>query len=223
MITADYWPNSQPPSWASQATIYHLLASTSCIASYRHEDSYCFDLDESIDEETFKKKVLRYAAEQPIFYGEVGGTYSHSETNYFILGMIIEYVSKEKLSDFFRKNLFEPLGMQDTFLPSFGKYGQHPNTANKKGKSNCFLAFGDGGVIASVGDIHKWNLALHSMQVLQKESYDQITKLNWGIDTCCQFSEGTLDMLAQLGRKEPYNEWIDVYYGYGKGCFFQYT
>ncbi|WP_419241483.1 hypothetical protein [Cardinium endosymbiont of Nabis limbatus] len=81
-------PIANLPPGLVKATIDHLLANTSCIASYRHENRYCFDLDKSIDEETFKKKVLHHAAEQPIFYGEVGGMYSRSETNYFILGMI---------------------------------------------------------------------------------------------------------------------------------------
>jgi len=36
--------------------------------------------------------------------------------NYDLLGCIIEIVSHENLADFFRKNIFEPLGMNDTYF-----------------------------------------------------------------------------------------------------------
>ena len=36
--------------------------------------------------------------------------------NYDLLGCIIEVVSHENLADFFRKNIFEPLGMKDTYF-----------------------------------------------------------------------------------------------------------
>ena len=36
--------------------------------------------------------------------------------NYDLLGFIIEVVSHENLADFFRKNIFEPLGMKDTYF-----------------------------------------------------------------------------------------------------------
>ncbi len=215
-IPAHDWPNSQPPDWAKKATIHHLLSHRTGIASYRYNYDYKIYFDEKIDKETFKRKVLDYAKNKLLFYS-VDEIFYESATDYFILGMIIENVSKQPLNVFFKENLFKPLGMHNTFLPSFGK-NLNELTSNKDRQSfyKPLLPFGDGGVVSSLEDIYKWNIALHTMKIVNKASYDEMTKPHSNIDTCCQFSDTTLSMLSQLGyKKPPKKKGVNANYGYG--------
>ncbi|WP_243017938.1 MULTISPECIES: serine hydrolase domain-containing protein [Candidatus Cardinium] len=215
-IPAHDWPNSQPPAWANQATIHHLLSHRTGMASYRYNNKYYIDFDAKIDEQTFKRKVLGYAANKVLFYGIDQVVYA-SATDYFILGMIIENISKQPLNVFFKENLFKPLDMHNTFLPSFKQNLNDLTSKDKQVSYKPLLPFGDGGVVSAVEDIYKWNMALHTMKIVSKASYDQMTQAHSAIDTCCQFSDITLNMLKQLGYKEPCakQEWVEVNYGYG--------
>ena len=46
---------------------------------------------------------------------EVGTTYQYSNAGYNTLGALIETKSGEKLEDYLRKNIYEPLGMKDSY------------------------------------------------------------------------------------------------------------
>jgi CubicO group peptidase (beta-lactamase class C family) len=48
---------------------------------------------------------------------EPGSTMSYSNSNYFLLGNIVEQVSGEKYMDFLRENIFKPIGMNNTGDP----------------------------------------------------------------------------------------------------------
>jgi D-alanyl-D-alanine carboxypeptidase len=49
----------------------------------------------------------------------VGDAYCYSNTNYTILGLIIETVTQNKVANEIRKRILEPLGMNNTFLEHF--------------------------------------------------------------------------------------------------------
>ena len=49
----------------------------------------------------------------------IGSSFKYSDVNFMILGEIVSRVSGERLNDFARKQVFEPLGMRETgYLPS---------------------------------------------------------------------------------------------------------
>ncbi len=61
-------------------------------------------------------ETVRFAKEKMQALFVPGTDYYYTDTEYVILGLIIENVSGMTLHDFFRKHFFEPLGMQNTFL-----------------------------------------------------------------------------------------------------------
>lgn len=48
---------------------------------------------------------------------EPGGDFHYSQSNYIALGILIEEVTGKPLADVYRERIFEPLGMEDAYLP----------------------------------------------------------------------------------------------------------
>ena len=57
--------------------------------------------------------VIGLVKDKPLKF-EPGSKYSYSNTNYLLLGYIVEQVSGMSYGDYLKKNIFEPLGMSDT-------------------------------------------------------------------------------------------------------------
>ena len=99
-----------------------------------------------------------------------GDTYVYSNSEYDLLGSVIESVSGQSYVDFFRTRVFEPFGMNDTFsLPDTSRLGD-PNRAmgydQVKGKyvvqppSNLDAIVGSGSFYSSVFDLCAYEEAL---------------------------------------------------------------
>ena len=58
--------------------------------------------------------ILSYAREIPA--GQPGAPFHYSDTNYVLLGLIIEHTTGHPLQRVFREKVFEPLGMKSTWL-----------------------------------------------------------------------------------------------------------
>ena len=48
-----------------------------------------------------------------------GSNWNYTNTNYILLGMIMEQLTGQSASELFEQRLFAPLGMDDTTLPTF--------------------------------------------------------------------------------------------------------
>jgi CubicO group peptidase (beta-lactamase class C family) len=114
---------------------------------------------------------------------EPGSEYSYSNTGYILLGRVVEKVSGQKLGDFLRQRLFQPLGMNDT---SYELAASDPRLA--KGYTTFLLSppevvapegagwlGGAGGIYSTPLDLAKWNLALMDGRVLKTDSLAQMT------------------------------------------------
>lgn len=125
-----------------------------------------------------------------------GEQFMYSNSCYFMLGLIIEKVSGEPLKDFARKNIFEPLGMNNTFF-------QDDNTKIIKNRAfsyteengvikNQIMRYnlvGSGGVYTNVKDMFKWDQNFYNNK-LGKGSKALIEKMH---------SEGTLNSGRPIG------------------------
>jgi len=89
----------------------------------------------------------------------------YSNSNYFLLSLVIERISRRPLSEFFSTEIFHPLGMQSAQLtqnplevvPHKAK-GYVPALSGASFDAGLFLyeASGDGGVDASIRDMIRW-------------------------------------------------------------------
>ena len=111
-----WWPDF--PN-AERIAVHHLLEHTSGVFNYT-EDEELFGLelddpDSPWNEPTLHEDLVRLAAEG-VPYGEPGEVYHYSNTNYVMLGLIIEDLTGSSWAAEVRARLLDPLGLTRTFI-----------------------------------------------------------------------------------------------------------
>jgi D-alanyl-D-alanine carboxypeptidase len=117
--------------FGDQITLRHLLTHTSGLFSVVEHEAYWADLfsEMEIDEDT-GAVTLACVQRDPhdtlarYVYGkdanfEPGARWSYSNTNYTLLGMVIEAAADVPLAEAYRTRIYEPLGMTSTFLDCY--------------------------------------------------------------------------------------------------------
>ncbi len=93
-----------------------------------------------------------------------GTRFSYSDTNYFLLALVVQKVSGLQLEDFLKENIFNPLGMSHTVLRVdhnqliSGKvwpYGVEDNAPSLQ--QGITETRGDGGIFSTIGDLALWD------------------------------------------------------------------
>jgi D-alanyl-D-alanine carboxypeptidase len=98
---------------AARIRVRHLLGHTSGVFDYTQDDGFA-DLVLADHRFTPEEMVAIAAAHDPLF--EPGAGWSYSNTNYILLGRVIEAVTGHTAAAELRTRILEPLGMADTFL-----------------------------------------------------------------------------------------------------------
>ena len=155
----------------STATIKNLLEMQSGIPSYTADPvvlnryaadpTTTFTPQELVD--SVKKTPPMFAPGTSMFY---------SNTNYVLLGMVIEKVTGKSVAQNFQERLFTPLGMSQTSMPGGSTQLPEPflsgistqtnpeGTIKNATNWNPSLAFTAGEAISTLDDLHKWTVAL---------------------------------------------------------------
>lgn len=115
-----------------------------------------------------------------------GSQWQYSNTNYWLLGRILERVSGESYGAYVRAKLFAPAGMtQSAFvadearLPNFsqghwrGADGKQPLHVAPAIES--FWATGAGSIVSTAGDLLRWDDALRAGKIVSPQSYALMT------------------------------------------------
>jgi D-alanyl-D-alanine carboxypeptidase len=116
--------------------------------------------------ENFDPRMLVEWAVQQKPYFPPGKGYRYSNTNYLLIGMIIEEITKDSVGNQIRKRLLEPFGLKQTFypqtedMPSPWVHGYHlDKQGNWEDVSNTIpVAFmgSAGAMISDMNDIRRW-------------------------------------------------------------------
>lgn len=143
--------------YGDQITLRHLLTHTSGLANVVEHEAYWGDLfaQMEIDEETGAVTVAcvqrdphdtlaRYVYGKDAQFAP-GAQWRYSNTNYTLLGMVIEAAAGVPLAEAYRTHIYEPLGMTSTFLDCY----EDPLTDVVHGYS------GVGDAMADVTDLHE--------------------------------------------------------------------
>ncbi len=157
-------------------TVHDLLAHTSGLYNfYNFEDDFYIMEDRlPYDRKAF---LNRWILKQPM--NAPGELFNYNNSNYNLLGWIIEHVSKESYADFLRKNIFLPLGMTSTVFDD--GLAVHENKANNYmhdyGQTvrvpyvnNLFL-MGAGALVSNCDDLQKWYECLKQRKLLSAKAY----------------------------------------------------
>jgi CubicO group peptidase (beta-lactamase class C family) len=109
-----------------------------------------------------------------------GSEFSYSNSGYVLLSRIVENVSGESLADFYRTNIFDPLGMEATgidvsaqILPKraegYSPAGDDVNVINAP-YADMGIPTGAGALYSTTGDLLKWQRGLFGGKVLSEAS-----------------------------------------------------
>jgi len=101
--------------------------------------------------------------------------YNYCNTNYAVLGALIEKVTGEKLGDYLREIFFKPLGMTHTYVfnPRTDNIGADQaityDARTRPIANQCFDGVvGDKNVYSTVEDLLKWDQALYNSRLFTK-------------------------------------------------------
>ncbi|MBE7380037.1 MAG: serine hydrolase [Leptolyngbya sp. SIO1E4] len=187
----DWLPTSITDNLANsdRINIRQLLNHTSGIADFANPLQQALFADNSLGLEprTNAEILTRYVYEQPPF-SPPGETHYYSNTNYLLLGEIIETATDSTLADLLQARIFEPLGMKNSVFspqaPVPGGYTRGYLDAESNGMPSLDVsalnpAFdGDGGhagVVSTAEEVARFAQGLFTGELLAPETLKQMT------------------------------------------------
>jgi len=178
------------PTHGHTITIEHLLTHTSGIYSYTDVPGFMtgtevrtdLTIEELID--LFDEYEMDFAP---------GEQWNYSNSGYVLLGAIIEAVSEQSYAAFVQENIFEPLGMKNSYYGGAqliprrvaGYRGSKGEYANADFISMT-VPHAAGSLLSTVDDLWRWNDGLFNGGLLKEHSLARMTTtftLNDGEDT----------------------------------------
>lgn len=153
---------------ADQVSIRQLLSMQSGIYNYTDNPAFGKFVDDQPSHTWTAQDALRFARNMPASF-KVGSQSEYSNTNYILLGLVIEKVSKQPLAEALDTLIFKPLKMNKTYLEN--------SQSATKGKSvpgyqyledgyknidqiNDGRGLADGGVVTTASDLNQFIRAL---------------------------------------------------------------
>lgn len=94
-------------------TVRELLSHRSGLPNYTDERRFFADAFVQRDRELTAPEILDYVADAPV---NPTGSYAYSNTNYVLLGLLIETVDETSLNESLSARIAEPLGLDNTFF-----------------------------------------------------------------------------------------------------------
>jgi CubicO group peptidase (beta-lactamase class C family) len=102
--------------------------------------------------------------------------FSYSNTNYAMLALIVEKITKMSFPDYMRDSVFTPLGMKNSYIFSIKDTGNYVPSYNYNRapfpleKLDCI--YGDKNVYSTVRDLLLWDKALYEGKFVSKQTMD---------------------------------------------------
>lgn len=192
---------------AEQITIRMLLNHTSGVMRYEFKEKFTHDLTENPGREWRPEELLEYVWDEKAPFA-AGEGWDYSDTNYILLGMIIEQVTGEKYYELLEKNILDPQRLSATF-PSDrrkleGLVQGHAGAENEFGGKDELIGedglfiinpqfeWTGGGIYSTTEDLVKWGKLLYEGNV---------------IDTSLLFSKA---VPAKLGKDTKYAQGVII-------------
>ncbi len=181
----DYIENC-PEAWRS-ITIKNLLTHTSGIFNVSKlpdwDEKHCIQPYTSLE-------VINLVKDIPLQFS-AGNKFKYSNTNYILLGLIIEKVSGKTYSEYLEEKIIKPVGMNSTvvfdpltiILNKANGYYTNLNSFINAPYENISLKSSSGTLFSTVEDLLLWEQALYTDKLLSRKGIEEIftpVKDNYG-------------------------------------------
>ncbi len=166
-----------PDAWR-KVTVDNLLTHTSGIPNFTGAPGFnAYERQNHTPQES-----IALVQDKPLDF-EPGTKFYYSNTNYVLLGEIIEHVSGMPYASFLRQNIFIPAGMTETgvdvdsaILPERAQgYDSTPDGFRHADAISMTVPFSAGFLYSTVGDLLKWERALFAGKVISAASLRSMT------------------------------------------------
>lgn len=203
-----YLPDA-PKAW-EKITLANLLGHTSGIPSFTGFKEFpVWSASPHMHEEElalFRDKPLNF---------EPGSKFEYSNSNYEVLGVVIEKASGKEYGDLLRERIFGPLGMKDSgldgddlLLPKRAEgYMPGPKGIVVARSESMSVPWAAGSIYSTTGDLLKWEQGLFGGKLLSADSLKQMTtagKGDYGMGLMIASVEG-LKVIEHGGGIEGFN------------------
>jgi CubicO group peptidase (beta-lactamase class C family) len=167
---------------SDQITIRHLLSHKSGIKNYTELP----DMDQWKSEEISPLRLVEKVMDYPLGF-EPGSMYSYSNTNYLILGMIIEQVTGTEYEKYLQTNILKPAGLDDTGMnqKKAKKLSEGLDLVNdnwqKADMVDVSVPFSAGALYSSTRDLYAFSKAFFNAEFFEnKSTYELMTNFDEG-------------------------------------------
>lgn len=159
-----------PEKWKA-ITVRQLISHQSGLPDYALVPGV--GLNDTYDQQTWKDTMYKLDLDFPS-----GRMFQYSNTNFVVLGLILEKLTGEPYRDLARKQIFEPLGLTDTSfkvpgsLPTGSETGYFyiDGQLQDAGLGGVSPTPSDGGEFSTVADLRKWSEAMRDGKVVKKST-----------------------------------------------------
>lgn len=158
-------------------TIKNLLTHTSGIKGY---DGLDFHIPNAIRIDFSPKQWIDSLANLPLDF--IPGTkFNYSNSNYLMLGYIIEQVSGKSYKNYLAENIFKPAGLSATYYDSplmiimnrADGYIKDSLTFRNADYISMSHVYSTGALVSTIADLYKWHTALHTYKIVKKETLEK--------------------------------------------------
>ena len=171
-----YMPDA-PAAW-DKVTIFNLLTHTSGIPDFTSLPDY-----RKIERfPQTPEQIIALFRDKPLDFPP-GTKWAYSNSNYIVLGYLLEKISGEPYAKFVQENIFGPLGMKDSgydsnaaIIPDRASgYTPGPDGLRNAGYINMTVPFAAGGLYSTTDDLLRWEQGLFGGKVLSAASLKEMT------------------------------------------------
>jgi len=202
---------------AEKISISDLLHHRSGILEYINKDTTTIDaIREAHSKAVILKKITGY---ESVF--EPGSKYEYSNSNFYILGCIVENITKKSYAENLESRIVKKVNLSSTY------YSEDQINSDKKESYSYFydgnvwvhhpehhtsLAFAAGGITSNPADLTRFMNALFEGKLINKKSLDQMVAINQGYGKgIMQFPFGERKFYGHGGKIDNFQSMMGYY------------
>lgn len=167
---------------AAEVSLRDLLNHTSGVRNYTETDTADRIGDTGA---TVPELIAAIAKQDPLYDFAPGTMWRYSNSNYALLGAVIEKVTGQTYAQFMKVTIFDPLGMADTAVDDNGAVvldrasgyrlaDSHPGAFRHAGHLDMSVPYAAGAIRSTIEDLVRWNSGLHGGRLLSPVSLKQM-------------------------------------------------
>lgn len=208
-----YFPSYK---YGKKITVKNLLTMTAGIKDYINKDgdtnTYAYNesqIEYKVSAENSAKKnkkaVMDWILDQKLNF-EPDEKYMYSNSAYFLLGDIIEQVSKTSYEKYIKENILKPSGMMNTGFEGTDKLAVgYQDVYDNAWTLYPGVGYSATSLISNVPDLLKWVDALCTNKLISEKSFKEMTtpyKGNYGYGFVVSIDS---NMISHTGKIDKYN------------------